>query len=140
VSIRTFFWIYLIAEEGSASIDYAIMRWPKFPGELISNSCDFLDLLSIEYYLVVVDRLRSYHLVIQVDFCVFLNLFKVELIWSQAMGTPMESWVNLLERNGDTNDLCFDDFQVETHVEISQVETQVEISQVETHADQCTPP
>jgi hypothetical protein len=43
------------------------------------------------------------------------------------MGTPMESWVNLLEPNGDTNDLCFDDFQVETQVEISQVETQVEI-------------
>jgi hypothetical protein len=34
----------------------------------------------------------------------------------------MESWVNLLSGNGDTNDLCFDDFQVETH------------------AEQCTPP
>ena len=40
----------------------------------------------IEYYLVVVDRLRSYHLVVQVDFCVFLELFRVGLIWSQAMG------------------------------------------------------
>ena len=40
----------------------------------------------IEYYLVGVDRLRSYHLVVQVDFCVFLELFRVGLIWSQAMG------------------------------------------------------
>ena len=30
------FYIYLIAEEGS--VDYMIMRWPKFPVELISNS------------------------------------------------------------------------------------------------------
>jgi hypothetical protein len=35
VSIRPFIWIYLIAEEGS--VDEAIMRWPKFPVELISN-------------------------------------------------------------------------------------------------------
>ena len=38
----------------------------------------------------------------------------------------MESWVDLLSRNGDNNDLCFDDFHVETHVE--QV------------AEHCTPP
>jgi len=38
----------------------------------------------------------------------------------------MESWVDLLSGNGDNNDLCFDDFQVETHVE--QV------------AEHCTPP
>ena len=29
----------------------------------------------------------------------------------------MESWVDLLSGNGDNNDLCFDDFQVETPVE-----------------------
>jgi hypothetical protein len=42
------------------------------------------------------------------------------------MGTPMQSWVNFLSCNGDTNDLCFDEFQVET--------------QGETHVEQCTPP
>ena len=56
----------------------------------------------IEYYLVVVDRLMSYHLVVQVDFCVFLELFRVGLIWSQTMGTPMQSYVDLLSGNGDT--------------------------------------
>ena len=56
----------------------------------------------IEYYLVIVDRLRSYHLVVQVDFCVFLELFRVGLIWSQAKGTPMQSYVDLLSGNGDT--------------------------------------
>ena len=80
----------------------------------------------VEYYLVVVDRLRSYHLVVQVDFCVFFELFRVGLIWSLAMGTPMQSYVDLLSSNGDTNDLSFDDFKVETHVE--QV------------AEHCTPP
>ena len=29
----------------------------------------------------------------------------------------MQSWVDLVSANGDTNDLFFDDFQVETHVE-----------------------
>jgi hypothetical protein len=33
------------------------------------------------------------------------------------MGTPMQSYVDLLSANGDTNDLSFDDFQVKTHVE-----------------------
>jgi hypothetical protein len=47
----------------------------------------------------------------------FLELFRVGLIWSQAMGTPMQSYVDLLSANGDTNDLSFDDFQVKTHVE-----------------------
>ena len=80
----------------------------------------------VEYYLVVVDILRSYHLVVQVDFCVFLELFRVGLIWSQAMGTPMQSYVDLLSGNGDTKDLSFDDFNVETHVE--------------QFAEHCTPP
>ena len=29
----------------------------------------------------------------------------------------LQSWVDLVSANGDTNDLFFDDFQVETHVE-----------------------
>jgi hypothetical protein len=57
---------------------------------------------------------------------VFLELFRVGLIWSQAMGTPIQSYVDLLSANGNTNDLSFDDFQVETYVE--QV------------AEHCTPP
>jgi hypothetical protein len=42
------------------------------------------------------------------------------------MGTPMQGWVNLLKANGDTNDLLFDEFQVDT--QIGQV------------AEQSTPP
>lgn len=34
-----------------------------------------------------------------------------------AMGTPMQSWVDMVSANGDTNDLFFDEFQAETHVE-----------------------
>ena len=63
--------------------------------------------------MLVVDRLRSYYLVVQVDFCV-LRIIEDN---SYMQEEKMQSWVDLVSANGDTNDLFFDDFQVETHVE-----------------------
>ena len=68
---------------------------------------------SIEYYPLVVDRLRSYYLVVQVDFCV-LRIMEDN---SYMQEEKIQSWVDLVSANEDTNDLFFDDFLVETHVE-----------------------